>query len=69
MINDSFLTIYNDLYVVLLDHGAATSNYPSPTTLVISAVLRSIHIVGIGGMLSIHVVAEGAWLGEMRRTL
>ena len=69
MINDSFLTINHDLHVVLLDHGAAASDYSCPTTLVISAVLRAIHVVGICGMLSIHVVAEGAWLGEMRRTL
>jgi hypothetical protein len=69
MINDSFLTINHDLHVVLLDHGAAASDYSCPATLVISAVLRAIHVVGIGGMLSIHIVAEGSWLGEMRRTL
>ena len=69
VINDSFLTINHDLHVVLLDHGAASSDYPCATTMVISAVLRSIHVVGIGGMLCVHVIAEGAWLGEMRRAL
>lgn len=69
MINDSFFTVDNDLHVVLLDHGAPAAYYSSATTLVISTVLRAIHVVGIGGMLSIHVVAEGAWLGEMRRAL
>jgi hypothetical protein len=69
VINDSFFTINNDLHVVLLDHGASTADYSRPTTLVVSTVLRAIHIIGVGGMLSIHVVTEGAWLGEMRRAL
>lgn len=69
VINDSFFTVNNNLHVVLLYHGASAANYSRPTTLVISAVLRAIHVVGVGGMLSIHVVAEGAWLGKMRRAL
>jgi hypothetical protein len=69
VINDSFFTVNNDLHVILLYHGAPAADYSRPTTLVVSTVLRAIHIIGIGGMLSIHVVAEGAWLGEMRRAL